>query len=73
MWLQLKKERKKAKIFLLVMRTLRIYSLNNFPIYHIAVLAIIIMLYITYLVLIYLITGNVLLLTFLQFPASSRL
>ena len=49
------------------MRTLRIYSLNNFPIYHTAVLIIFIM-YITSLVLIYLITGSLDLLTaFIQF------
>ena len=49
------------------MRSLRIYSLN-FPIlYHIAVLTIGITVYITFLVLMYLITGNLYLLTtFLQ-------
>ena len=36
------------------MKTLRIYSLNNFPIYHKIVLAIVIMLYFTALVLTYL-------------------
>ena len=54
------------------MRTLRIYSLYNFPMYHTAVLAIVIMLYITSLVLIYLITESLYLLTtFLQFPLPS--
>ena len=45
------------------MRTLRIYSLNNFHVYFIALLTIVIILYITYLVLIYLITGSLYLLT----------
>ena len=36
------------------MKTLRTYSLNNFPVYHTAVLTILIMLYVTFLVLIYL-------------------
>ena len=40
------------------MRTVRIYSLNNFHIEHTAVFIIFIMLYITFLVLIYLITGS---------------
>ena len=40
------------------MRTLKIYSLNNFHIQCTAVLIIFIMLYITFLALIYLITGN---------------
>ena len=52
-------ERKKF----LVMRTFIIYSLNNYTIYHTAVLTIVIMLYITFLVLIYLITGSVYLLS----------
>ena len=58
-----KKRKKKEKNFLFVLRTLGIYSLNNFPIYHSAVLTIIIMLYITSLLLIYLITGHLCLLT----------
>ena len=50
-----------------VMRTLRIYSIRNFPICHTAVLTIVITLYIIPLVLIYLITGSVYFLTtFLQ-------
>lgn len=58
-------------LFLLVMKPLRIYSLNNIPIYHTAVLAIGIMLYITTLVLTYLTTASLYLLTtFLQFPLS---
>ena len=36
------------------MKTLRTYSLNHFPVYHTAVLTILIMLYVTFLVLIYL-------------------
>lgn len=51
------------------MRTLRVYSLNNFQLYHTAVLTLLIMLYITSLVFIYLITGSLYLLTtFLQVP-----
>ena len=50
--------KKKRKKFLLVMRTLRIYSLENFPICHTAMLTIVTMLSITALVLIYLITGS---------------
>ena len=46
------KERKKEKNFL-VMRTLRNHSVNNFPMYHMVVLIIVVMLYITALVLIY--------------------
>ena len=62
------KEKKKS-IFSFVMRTLRIYSLNNFHIEHSAELIILIMLCITSLVLIDLITGSVFLLTtFLYFP-----
>lgn len=49
------------KNFIPVMKTLRMCS--NFPIYHRAALAIIIMLYITSLALIYLITGCLYLLT----------
>ena len=49
------------------MRILSIYSLN-FPIYYIAVLTIVAILYITFLVLIYLINGSLyLLITLLQF------
>lgn len=40
------------------LRTLRIYSLNHFPMYHATVVTTVIMLYITSPVLIYLITGN---------------
>ena len=60
------------------MRTLRIYSLTNFSIYHTAVLTIVVMLYIPSLVLIYLTTRSVhSLITFLQFllltpPASGN-
>ena len=51
------------------MRTLRVYSLNSFQLYHAAVLTLLIMLYITSLVFIYLITGSLyLLITFIQFP-----
>ena len=58
----------KIKNILFVMRTLRFYSLNNFPTYHRAILAIVIMLYITSLVLTYLITESLyLLITLLQF------
>lgn len=53
------KEKKKGKkCFLLVMRTLRTYSLNKFPMCHKAVLPLVIMLYIIPLVLIYLTTGS---------------
>ena len=56
-----------------MMRTLRSYSLNNFPIYHTVVLLIVITLYITALVLVYLITGSIYLLTtFFQFPLPPR-
>ena len=55
--------------FYLMMRTLRIYSLNNFQIHHTAMLTVVIILYITPLVLIYLITGSVdLLTTSIHFP-----
>ena len=47
----MKEERKKA--VLLMMGNLRIYSLNNFPAYHIAVLTIIIMSCINSIILIY--------------------
>ena len=57
-------ERKKF----LVMRTFIIYSLNNYTIYHTAVLTIVIMLYITSLILVKLKTENLYLgSTFLQF------
>ena len=53
------------------MTTLRIYSLNSFPIYHTAVVPIAIMLYITSLGLMYLITGSLYLLTtFIKFSLS---
>ena len=55
-------------VFLLVMRTLRIYTPNNSHINHRAVLSTVV-LYITFLVLIYLITGSLhLLTTSLSFP-----
>ena len=51
------------------MGTLRIYSLNNFPVYQTAVLTVANMLYIASPVLIYLIAGSLyLLLIFFQFP-----
>ena len=51
------------------MRTLRIYIFNNFHILHTAVLIIFIMLHIISLILIYLISGSLYLLTaFTQFP-----
>ena len=40
------------------MRVLRIYSLNNYPVYYKAVVAIVIMLYITSLALTYLLTAS---------------
>ena len=50
------------------------YSLSNFPIYHVEVLTTVIMLYITSLVFIYLITRSLyLLITFLQFPLPQPL
>lgn len=53
------------------MRTLRIYTLNNFPIYHLAVLPAVTLPHITSPGLIYLITGSQFLLTiFLQFLPS---
>ena len=56
------------------MRTLRIYSLYNFPVYHTALLTIVIILYIISVVLIYLTTGSLYLLTaFLQFLLSPPL
>ena len=60
------------------MRTLRIYSLNHFHILHTAVFVIFIMLYFMSLVLIYLVTGSLYLLTtFIQLclpppPASGN-
>lgn len=55
-------------MFLFEMRTLTICSLNNYPIYQTVVLAILIMLYITSLVILYVITGRLYFLTtFLQF------
>ena len=50
---------KKKKYFLLVMRTLR-FTLNNF---HVPFMAIAIMLYITFIVLIYVLTGGLYFLT----------
>ena len=46
-----KKKKKGKKCFLFVMRVLRVYSLNSCPMYHIAVFAVIIMLYVISLVL----------------------
>ena len=64
-----RKEEKKENHFLLAMRTLGIYPLNNFLVYLTALLALVIMLYITSLVLISLMTGSLYLLTtFLQIP-----
>lgn len=54
------------------MGILKIYSFNNFPIYHIVVLAIVIMLYILSLVLIYLVSLH-LSTVFLQYPSSNPL
>ena len=51
------------------MRILRIYSLN-IPIYHIAVFTTVTILYITFLVLIYLINGSLYLLIFTPVPLS---
>ena len=45
------------------MRTLRIYSINNFHIYYKPVLTIVIMLYVIFLVLLYFIIGSLYLLT----------
>lgn len=45
-------------LFLLILKTLRIYSLNNFPTYHTAVLTIVIMLYMISRVLTNLATAN---------------
>ena len=59
------------EIVFLVMKTFKIYSLNNFHVKYIAVLLIFITLDIMSLVLIYFITGNVYLLTtFVHFPLS---
>ena len=66
---KIKKEKKKD--ILLVMGALRTDCLSNFPVYHTAVLTVAIMFYITPLVLIYLITGSLCLLTtFLQSPST---
>ena len=55
--------------FSLLMRTVKAYSLNNFQMYHAAVLTIVIMLYITFPLLVYLIIGSLYLLTtFIQIP-----
>ena len=54
---------KEKQIFCLVMRNLRVYFPNSFEIYHMAVLTIVIMLYITSLVIISLITESFYLLT----------
>ena len=54
--------RKKRKKVIFVMRVLRMHSLN-FPVYHVAVLSLIITLYVTSLVLIYLIIGRLYFLT----------
>ena len=40
-------QKKEKKMFIFVMRTLRSYSLYNFPLYHTAVVFIVIMLYVT--------------------------
>ena len=53
-----KKKGTKRKNFLLVMRTLRLYCLNNCPMYYTAALTKVTVLYIPSLVLIYLITGS---------------
>ena len=45
--------KRKEKKSLLVMKTLRVYSFNSFPIYHTAVITVV-MLYVSSLVLIYL-------------------
>ena len=49
---------KKKKTLLLVMTALRTYTLNNFHIYHTAVITIASMLYTTSLGLMYLLTGS---------------
>lgn len=51
------------KIFFLVMRNFRIYSFNNFQIYYTAVLTVVIMLFLTSPVIIFLITGRLYVLT----------
>ena len=51
--------RKKRKKVVFVMRALRMHSLD-FPVYHAAVLTLVIMLYVSPLVLVYLITGRLL-------------
>lgn len=74
MWTFVIPQRHKSKeIFFPVMRTLRIYSLNSFPVEHATVLITLIVLYITSLVFIHLITGGLYLLTALnQFPLPTR-
>lgn len=57
------KEKKWEKELLLVVRILRIHHLKKFLMYHIAVWAIVIMLYVTSLVLVYLITESLYLFT----------
>ena len=53
------------------MRVLRIYSLNNYPVYYKAVVVIVIMLYITSLALTYLLTASLYLsTTFIQPPLT---
>lgn len=60
---------KNEKKFLLMIRTLWIYSFYKFPMNHVAVLTTVIMLYITFLLLTYLIIENLyLLLTSSNFP-----
>ena len=67
--IQIEKKGKKEKKTLLAMSTLRINPPSNFPKYHIAVLTIVILLYITFLILTYLITGSLYLLT--TFPSPT--
>lgn len=70
-----KKPKYSTFLFPLVMRTIRIYSLNNFQICHTTVLSIVVTLYIIIsAVLIYLITGILYLLTIcIQFPTPTSL
>lgn len=63
----IKRKERRKNVFLLVKRTLRLYSLNIFPIYHTAVLAIVIILYIASLVLIYLREINLIIVSHLGF------
>ena len=60
------KKTKRKKFFFPVMRTLRIYLLNNFQICHTVVLTIVIMLYITSLVLFNLIASYLITSTYLS-------